>query len=44
MTPLADAMNRLVAHRIALEGESMRRHQPSIEDAPVTKPGPPASA
>ena len=44
---LADAiMDRLVhnAHRIALKGESMRRRQPSIDDAPVTKPGPPADA
>jgi DNA replication protein DnaC len=44
---LADAiMDRLVhnAHRLALKGESMRRRQPSIDDAPVTKPGPPADA
>jgi DNA replication protein DnaC len=44
---LADAiMDRLVhnAHRIALKGESMRRRQPSLDAAPVTKPGPPADA
>ena len=40
---LADAiLDRLVhnAHRIAHRGESMRPRQPSLDDGPVTKPGP----